>query len=956
MRCSSVTLKPAVLFLLGISVFMATAGPTAAQLPKDYELVVMPPNFEFTLAPGDTLEDSIFITEAGGQSVDIEVTSNSNWLFLPFFFTCPLTPTTIPFWITSSGLPPGVYYDTITVTIYLNCETYHSHVTVPVQLNITESGDTLLASSPTSFSFVLQPGDSLVREPLHIYDVEGYTCNFWTYNSSYWLYVDTMEASPLYTPEDIYIDIYAGGLPPGAYSDTVFVYASEAANSPLKIPVDLTIESDTGEYIVATAPEYFYYDIMPGDVRMDSLFVYEIYGRNVPFTFSNNAPWLTVYDPLPEPPYVTPKSLMLMVDTDSLPLGTYSDTILIEPVAGGDSISFPEVRVPVDINVYSQAFEVVALPDHVEISIYQGDTTPNLGIVVYEQSGASLPFWAETLPGSDWLHIQYPDTLAPFWYTPDSLYFDIFAGGLAPGVYADTIVIYDPLDTIAWDDVKIPVILTVLGGETALATIPTYYNFSLNYGDSLFGESLYVYEVHGQSINFWAFNKTSWLEIDTMSSVPLYTPELIYVNIRTAMLTPGFYADTIFVISSAADNSPLAVPVYLTVLGGGTALRADPDYFDITLNVGDTIDLSMLVYDPQGGQVPFYPVVTLGSEWLHLRDAGTIHLTPDSLDFYIIAEGLEPGVYVDTIAYFDSTYKGDFPWPTPLAPVVLTVQGEPPDYVVETMPPALSFNAAPGDIVYDSLYVYEKYGRNVLITFFGGQPWLTIYDPSPMPPYSTPEFLIVSADASSLEPGTYTDTIVIAPEYEVFDTVRVPVTFTVGDQPPDYVILTEPVSFHWTLPPDGFLYDSLYVYEQFGRTGDFFYANFSFWMVVNPLGMPPFTFPTTLPLIVTADSLPPGTYLDSIMIYPAFDSTRFDPVVVPAVLTVTDFMCGDADGNGRLNLLDITMMIRYLYRSTSEINIPEIGDVDGNGILNLLDIVYFIDYLYRNGPAPDCAW
>jgi hypothetical protein len=64
--------------------------------------------------------------------------------------------------------------------------------------------------------------------------------------------------------------------------------------------------------------------------------------------------------------------------------------------------------------------------------------------------------------------------------------------------------------------------------------------------------------------------------------------------------------------------------------------------------------------------------------------------------------------------------------------------------------------------------------------------------------------------------------------------------------------------------------------------------------------------------------------------------------------------CGDADNSGRINLLDVSFVISYLYRGGAAPNPLSVADVDGNGIINLLDISYIIDFLYRGGPAPQC--
>ncbi len=67
-----------------------------------------------------------------------------------------------------------------------------------------------------------------------------------------------------------------------------------------------------------------------------------------------------------------------------------------------------------------------------------------------------------------------------------------------------------------------------------------------------------------------------------------------------------------------------------------------------------------------------------------------------------------------------------------------------------------------------------------------------------------------------------------------------------------------------------------------------------------------------------------------------------------------DYECGDADGNDLVNLLDITFLISYLYKSGPEPVSLWAADVDGNGAVNILDITYLIAFLYKDGPVPDC--
>lgn len=65
---------------------------------------------------------------------------------------------------------------------------------------------------------------------------------------------------------------------------------------------------------------------------------------------------------------------------------------------------------------------------------------------------------------------------------------------------------------------------------------------------------------------------------------------------------------------------------------------------------------------------------------------------------------------------------------------------------------------------------------------------------------------------------------------------------------------------------------------------------------------------------------------------------------------------GDADGSGEVNLLDLTYIIKYLYKGGSPPKYDDLmGDGDCNGTINILDVSYLIYYLYRSGPPP-CSY
>ncbi|MFH2036296.1 MAG: thrombospondin type 3 repeat-containing protein [Candidatus Zixiibacteriota bacterium] len=70
-----------------------------------------------------------------------------------------------------------------------------------------------------------------------------------------------------------------------------------------------------------------------------------------------------------------------------------------------------------------------------------------------------------------------------------------------------------------------------------------------------------------------------------------------------------------------------------------------------------------------------------------------------------------------------------------------------------------------------------------------------------------------------------------------------------------------------------------------------------------------------------------------------------------------DCIPGEANGTPPYNILDITYLIAYLYKSGPAPNPYAMcsGDANCNCTVNILDITYLIAYLYKSGPAPcDC--
>jgi hypothetical protein len=86
-----------------------------------------------------------------------------------------------------------------------------------------------------------------------------------------------------------------------------------------------------------------------------------------------------------------------------------------------------------------------------------------------------------------------------------------------------------------------------------------------------------------------------------------------------------------------------------------------------------------------------------------------------------------------------------------------------------------------------------------------------------------------------------------------------------------------------------------------------------------------------------------------------------DPIIIRAVdfmdggvLIYGDWLCGDPNGDGTINIFDITMLITYLYLD-GPAPVPMISaDVNNDSAVNIFDVTTLISYLYLDGLPPDC--
>jgi len=1027
-------------------------------------------NFDIEVTPGvielggtveDTLIGKFFVYEKSGIYLLFEYTATAPWIVIPDYINPLWTPDSAFFEIDMTGLTPGYYHNTLEVRAYAdNGATLVDSEYVPVSLHITE-GDYYLEADPPEINVTIDHAQPTAYESINVFETSGAEIQFDKYSYAPWIVFDTSTPSPHITPESFGFFLINHDLYPGTFHDTIFIESNQALNTPLAVPVNFTITGDPIEFDVRAEPMQFSFILPPGDTAYDSINIYEYYGQEIPFYYNYDQPWLEFYNN-PDTSLTTPYTLPFRVNAESLSEGFYGDTIIIY-TASPDSFPFAPIQILVDMHVTETDTVVVrASPNNFVYTLDSSDGNFYDSTHVYEIHGRNVPYDGIVAGGGNWLRVVNSDTLLS---TPGTLFFQILTDSLSTGIYQDSIAIFNPYDTLNYEPYYIRFFIDYIGEPRQLSTDPQEFYFTLNYGDSLIGEQLYVSEEHGDSVVFWAFNYTNWLQIDTINSQPLITPKNLPFNIRTLGLAPGNYSDTIVLDAAGSGYNPTLVPVNLTVVGDsgmidvettpsrfdfvigqnsaawdslyvfethGFNVRFDfinmqswlkveplpeppyytPRYLDIVVSDSfltpgytyydtilihhvlseqefewEKIPVSLTVEETSPGVVAYPPYFDLtrypnsqasyhaslvthtygstlpfmvskrpGSSWLIPDDTTTLFYTPDSVYFTVDPGNLPTGTYVDSLIIYnplDSPYYADLP-----IPVTLTILEE--RVIISSDPTALLWNLAPGDslIGIDSIEIFEINGETIPFWLYNHASWLEP-DTMDLSPLVTPETIPLNVRTGNLAPGIYFDSLMIFSSNADNTPHIIPAMLYVGDTAYNEIQLaTIPGNFAFSLGIDDTVMSQLYVYEMSGRSVEFYCADFlgSGWIdVFNGPAYTPFVTPDSVLFSINTVDMPPGYYTDTLIVFNPVDTTFwYDEVKVPVTLIVNGGNCGDVNGDGLVNLLDIIALIQFLYKPNSPAVPLMGGDCDGNAKIDILDITYLINNLYRGGPSPNC--
>jgi hypothetical protein len=562
--------------------------------------------FTTSLPGANPPSQTVQLNGSGTSVLAFTTVSTASWLTVtPVNGTTGLTLTAS---VNISGLTPGTYTGSIQATS-LGATTPVTTINVSLTINAVPPA---IATSASSLGFTAVSGLPAPATQNLTVTNSGYGAFSYTATTdSSWLLVTPGTGS---TPGSVSVSVNASSLAVGTYSGNVIISASGVANSPVSIPVTLTVNaldmkesfgdfasgwiispmgqatgwtSSGGAYSYSggglsqscagnTAWTDYTFD---ANVRLSNLSNWTggVRGRVNPATGAGYSTrlypgsGLIILYSTPQwningPGVVALAQQNLTFDSATHDLRMIFQGNRISVLWDGVSVisatdsSYSSGYVCLDgdsqpitysnIEVSSQLAPAILSASPATLTFASSPGTPPTAQTVTVTAGGASTTWAVTSSAS-WLSAPASSSL-----TPGSITVTVNANGLAEGNYSGTLTISAPGAT--GSPLVIPVTLAVK--TAALAAAPGAMTFFGATTMSPPSQNLSVTNIGTGSLAWNGAAGSTWLGLSSASG---NAPASIQVTTNTVGLAPGTYSDAITITSPDAANSPVSVPITL---------------------------------------------------------------------------------------------------------------------------------------------------------------------------------------------------------------------------------------------------------------------------------------------------------------------------------------------------------------------------------------------------------
>jgi len=622
----------------GDVIVAATGAGNSAQIvtvsvtvidPAAPQLTAAPSSLTFNYALGGTTPaaQSVSIGSSGAALSYTASASGGTWLAVTP--TSGTTVGSVSVSVNTMGLAAGIYTASVSIAA---AGAGNTPLIVPVSLNITGASLSNLTVSPLTLSFTYQIGGTTPAAQT-VSVASGGPALTYTASASgdAWL-----TALPVYntTPGSVSVSVSPQGLAAGVYSGDVIVAAVGAGNSPQVVSVYLTVTGSPAPTLSA-APASLSFNYQAGGPAPagQALSMFST-GSVLRFTVSaSGGAWLAVTPASG----VTPGSVGVYANPSGLAVGTYSGSVSIAAAGAGNA----PLTVPVTLTV--TLGDIGATPASLLFNYTVGGTAPVAQSVSFASSGAAALSYTVSAP--TWLAVTPTSGT-----TPSSVGVSVNTTGLTAGTYNGSVTI----TAAGAGNSPLAVAVSLVVVSPSITTSPSSLTFNYTTGGTAPGTQSLAIVSTGSALSYTvSASGGAWLAISSASGT---TPGNVNVSVNVTGLTAGNYNGSLTIAATGAANTPLTVPVTLTV--SLPRISASPNSLTFTYSISaGTAPAAQSVSLTSDGTALSY-TVSPSATWLAVTPAsGT---TPSSVSVSINTTGLTAGTYTGTLT-FTATGAGNTP-------------------------------------------------------------------------------------------------------------------------------------------------------------------------------------------------------------------------------------------------------------------------------------------------------
>ena len=566
-------------------------------------------SFGYQIGTSQPLAQTLSVTSTTGANVSFTAsattsTCGNNWLVLSP--QSGATPSTLSVQVNTSSLSAGTCNGVITISA-----PGASNPSVTVAVNLLVSTSPLLQVPTTGPTFNYQIGSSTLPAAQNVQITSTTPGVNFTASASpasgspAFLQVATTSGT---TPQALALSLNQQALAnvgPGIYTETVTITAAGAGNSPQSFPVTLVVNSNP--ILTANVPSLnFNYQI---GQTVPSPQTITVSSTGAPLTYSvavnatSCAGFLSAAQSsgstFSPPPQVL-NQVVVSVNTTGLTPGVCSGNVTLS-VPGS---STPPLVIPVTLNVSNTALLNVGQPSiNVTTLVGAAATTQTVSLSSTDPNN-QLPFTAvaTTNPvGLTWLSVA-PNS----GNTPNNLLVTINPTNLGPGTYTGSITVSSSATNVPAQ--TIPVTLIVASSTATANPASVAFTQTLS-GTQPAAQTVQISGVPAGTtigVQTTMLNGSGWLTASVSGNV-------VTINANGSQLPQGAYQGVVTVFVPGAVNSPLYIPVTLSV-GPAPTISVTPTSVTFTYASGSTtLPPPQVVHVTSTGSVTFNATFTPGA-------------------------------------------------------------------------------------------------------------------------------------------------------------------------------------------------------------------------------------------------------------------------------------------------------------------------------------------------------